>query len=181
MNWLLWIDLETTGLDVQSCHILQIACILTDFKTSIFHSLPEINIKTNDDVLQNMDSWCQNQHTNSGLIEKVNNSKTTILEAQRDIINFLIEITKDEDIIYVAGNSVHFDKKFIDYHLPILSKKLDYRIIDVSSIALICKNLNEELYNQRPIKKYLHTAESDLLESIMEYRFYKEYFLKIKN
>lgn len=178
MNWLLWIDLETTGLDVQSCHILQIACILTDFNTSIFHSLPEINIKTNEQILKDMDSWCQNQHNNSGLIEKVKKSETTILDAENQIIKFLENHTKNEDTIYIAGNSVHFDKKFIDYHLSTLSKKLDYRIIDVSSIALICKNLNQEVYNQRPIKRYLHTAESDLLESIMEYRYYKEYFVR---
>lgn len=176
MEWLLWIDLETSGLDVNNCYILQIASILTDFNVHELFKLPEMTIKINSEKLDNMDPWCKEQHTQSGLIKKVKESKISLLDVENEIINFLNSKTSDQDIIYIAGNSVHFDKKFIDFHLPKLSKKLSYRIIDVSSIALVCKNLNPRVYDKRPVKTYLHTAESDLLESINEYNFYKQYF-----
>jgi oligoribonuclease len=178
MNWLLWVDLETSGLDPNTCNILQIACILSDFESENLYELPEISISTENLILDNMDPWCQTQHTKSGLVKKVQQSQISLNQAEQTITSFIEKSVKETDNVYIAGNSVHFDKKFIDVYMPLLSQKLNYRIIDVSSIALICKELNPKLYEQRPIKTYLHTSQSDLLESIMEYKFYKEFFLK---
>lgn len=178
MELLLWIDIETTGLNVEFDCILQIACVLTDFQIKKIISLPEITIKCEDSILSEMDPWCKQQHSTSGLIEKVKQSIISLKQAESEIIKFLKKNTNEEDVLYIAGNSVHFDKKFIDYWMPNLSKVMSHRIVDVTSIALLCKNTNEEVYNQRPIKRYMHTAKDDIEESISEYKYYKEYFLK---
>ena len=80
--------------------------------------------------------------------------------------------------IYLAGNSVHFDKSFINQYMKNLSDKISYRIVDVSSFSIICKNLDVDIYDKRPLKKYKHTALSDIWESINEYQYYLNNFIK---
>ena len=176
-DWLVWIDIETTGLDPQTCKIIQISCMLSDFNVSTLLKFPEINIFCEDDFLSLMDDWCKQTHTESGLIDKVKNSDITMQAAEEKILRFIDTYTRNEHNLYIAGNSVHFDKKFIDHWMPNLSKRLNYRIVDVTSIALLCKILNKGIYDTRPEKKYLHTSEADILESIEEYRYYKTFFL----
>lgn len=174
---LVWIDIETTGLDVETCKIIQISCMLSDFNVTTLIRKEEINIFCEDDILNVMDNWCNKTHTDSGLLEKVKNSNITLEKAEEMILQFINLYTKKDDNLYITGNSVHFDKKFIDYWMPKLSKRLNHRIIDVSSIALLCKALNKEIYDLRPVKQYAHTAENDILETIEEYRYYKRHFL----
>ena len=172
MDWLLWVDLETSGLDVNNCHILQIAYVLTNYNLTLCLPCKEINIKTEDYQLENMDNWCKQQHTNSGLITKIKDSNISLSKAEDEIIKFLNKNVNKTDTLTIAGNSVHFDKKFIDVHMKKLSERLSYRIIDVSSFSLICKSLNNNVYKNKPVKKYEHTAQQDILESIDEYRYY---------
>jgi oligoribonuclease len=174
---LVWIDIETTGLDVERCKIIQISCMLSDFNATTIIRKEEINIFCEDDILCLMDDWCKQTHTESGLIEKVKTSNITLQQAEESLLEFINRYTKDDIILYIAGNSVHFDKKFIDHSFPTLSKRLNHRIIDITSIALLCKALNKEIYDNRPVKQYTHTAENDILETIEEYRYYKRYFL----
>lgn len=176
-DWLVWIDIETTGLDTNTCKIIQISCMLSDFNVTTLLKIPEINIFCEDDVLCLMDDWCKRTHTESGLIEKVKNSNITTREAEEMIMRFIQTYTKPEDNLYIAGNSVHFDKKFIDVWMPKLSERLNYRIVDITSIALLCKTLNRHVYDARPVKRYSHTSEDDILESIEEYNYYRRTFL----
>ena len=41
-----------------------------------------------------------------------------------------------------SQNSVNFDKNFIDKYMPKISEYLHYRILDVSSIAILFNNTN---------------------------------------
>lgn len=172
MIWLLWTDIETTGLDEKKDEILQIACVLTDMSLSIEHVFPETNLSCSKKVLDNMDTWCKEHHGKSGLTQKVENSQISLGDAENSIVGFVNHHASVNDVIYIAGNSVHFDKRFIDKYMPKLSKRLSYKILDVSSIALMFDNLVSGLKSRKPTKLYLHTAQADILESIEEYKFY---------
>lgn len=56
--------------------------------------------------------------------------------------------------------------------MPNLDKFLHYRIVDVSSVRLLCENLNPTLFKQKPKKKLNHRALDDIIESIEELKFY---------
>lgn len=177
MDWLLWVDIETSGLNVENDYILQLACILTNFKDTVIHYKQEFTFGHDKFILDNMSEWCQKQHAESGLIERVLESTLQLQEAEKQILmNMNLHLTI-RDKLYLAGNSVHFDKKFIDKHMPVLSSRLSHRIIDVSTVAILCKNLAPEIYEFRPTKMHCHTAMQDILESMNEYRYYRTCFI----
>lgn len=172
MEWLLWIDIETTGLDIEKSKIIQIACVLTNFDLSIENIIPEITINCEESDLLLMDEWCKNQHSKSGLLDKVKTSKININQAEETILTILNQNVSIKDKIYIAGNSVHFDKKFIDFYMPKLSKFLSYRIVDVSSFSIVYRNIFPKMHSNRPLKKLCHTAQQDIFESMEEYKYY---------
>jgi len=51
---------------------------------------------------------------------------------------------------------------------------LHYRIVDVSSIAEVCRRWCPDLARKAPKKERLHTALADIKESIEELRYYKK-------
>lgn len=175
MDWLLWIDIETTGLDAHKDNILQIACMLTNFENDTIHYKLEYTIKQDQQTLDDMNEWCKKQHTESGLTERVINSTLRLIDAEKHIILCLNQHMTVRDTLYIAGSSVHFDKKFIDQHMPDLSSRLSHRIIDVSTLAILCKHLAPDIYEGRPVKKHEHTAMQDILETLEEYNYYKPY------
>lgn len=52
---------------------------------------------------------------------------------------------------------------------------LHYRIIDVSTMRELCRRWNTKLYESLPPKKLKHRALSDIRESIIEARYFKQY------
>jgi oligoribonuclease len=175
---LLWIDLETTGLDPEKCEILELAVILSDFSTKNLYFQYEFQIHYDLNNLK-LDNWCKIQHEKSGLLSKVEKSKLSLNWVEDFILNELSIIINNETKIYISGNSVHFDKSFIKIHMKKLYNILSHRILDVSSLAIVYKNLNIEYYNKAPVKKYKHTALDDIIESINEYRHYIKFIKEI--
>jgi len=182
-EYLLWIDIETSGLDYKTQHILELAYVLTDFDVKNIYSENNYVIKPQvsyELLISKMDQWCINQHTNSGLLQKVKASNYTLLDVENNILEILNKNIDKDSVIYLAGNSVHFDKLFIDIYMKNLSFRISHRILDVSSFAIACKHLNVEKFEKKPLKKYKHTALSDIWESINEYCYYVENFLETK-
>ena len=177
MDWLLWTDIETTGLDLDNCKLIQIACVLTNTTLDIEYILGEITIKCDDKYLESMDDWCKNTHCKSGLTEKVRLSNISIEDAEKQIIIWLNAYISIKDTVNLAGNSIHFDKSFLVKYMPNLISRLNYRVIDVSSFSILCKSYNNIIYKNKPIKQNNHTALSDILESIGELKYYQKKFL----
>ncbi|PSN36513.1 hypothetical protein C0J52_05051 [Blattella germanica] len=88
---LVWIDLEMTGLDVEKDQILEIACLVTDATLNSVVEGPDVIIHQPDSVLASMNDWCLEHHAKSGLTEASRKSKTSLLEAEQKVINFLKE------------------------------------------------------------------------------------------
>jgi len=59
---LIWVDLEMSGLDVDKEEILEMTCIITDANLKILAESPDLVIHQSDEVLNSMDSWCQEHH-----------------------------------------------------------------------------------------------------------------------
>lgn len=172
MEWLLWLDLETSGLDSDTSDILQVAFALTNFDLSITHGFHEYTIYQDKSIIDNMDPWCRDQHMKSGLLDHVFKSEHSIIDAENAILRLLNSEKAVKDTVYIAGNSVHFDKKFVDRYMKRLSKMLSYRIVDVSTLSIIFKNTQSDIYLNKPHKRFLHTALSDIEESVNEYSYY---------
>lgn len=177
-NRLIWIDLEMTGLDPAKDKILEIATIITDDELNIIAEGPNLVIHQPNEVLAEMNEWCQIQHNKTGLVQAVQASEISQEEAEQLTLEFLHEYC-DENSTAMCGNSVWQDKLFLQQHMPDLAKFFHYRILDVSSIKLV---INRWTKKYKLFKKVeCHRASDDIKESISELKFYKEKFFKLQD
>ena len=170
---LIWIDLEMTGLNYNQDVILEIATIITDEKLNIIAEGPNLVIYHSDDVLDNMDPWCIEHHAKTGLTQAIKDSHVSMEEAEQLTLDFISQYCEPKTSP-LCGNSVWFDKIFLNKDMPELAQFFHYRIVDVSSFKTILS-----VWNQKPVvfpKNKTHRALDDIKESIAELRFYKQFF-----
>ena len=86
---LIWIDLEMTGLNPETDHIIEIATLVTDSELNILATGPELIIHQPKSVRDQMNDWCIQHHGESGLTQKVLSSKISLRDAEEQTVNFL--------------------------------------------------------------------------------------------
>uniref|UniRef100_T1J6N0 Probable oligoribonuclease n=1 Tax=Strigamia maritima TaxID=126957 RepID=T1J6N0_STRMM len=134
----IWIDLEMTGLDIDECHIIEAACIVTDGNLEIVAEGPNLIINQSEEILNSMQEWCITVHGKSGLTEACRKSTINLQAAEMLLLSFVRQHTPPGKCP-LAGNSIHVDRMFLCKYMPELMKHIHYRIIDVSSIKELCK------------------------------------------
>jgi oligoribonuclease len=171
MQKFFFIDLETTGLDSNKDKILEVACAITDNKLNEIESYSAVPRHLISSL--SMDSWCLDTHTKSGLLEEVAKSTVSLSEIEADLEKIVRRHFPTSRPCF-AGNSVHFDKKFMEAHMPNLMKRFHYRIIDVSSFMLALSIYHgTEIQKDRPTA---HRALPDIKDSIHYLKTYMERF-----
>lgn len=145
----------------------------TDSSTSRAVQGPNLAIHQSDDVLNTMNSWCIEHHGASGLTDRVRNSTVSMQDAEEQVLSFVRNYVPEPKVALLAGNSVHVDLAFLRQCMPRLVDHLHFRIVDVSSIAEVCRRWCPEIAKAAPRKERLHTALADIKESIQELRYYK--------
>jgi oligoribonuclease len=172
---LIWIDLEMTGLDPAQHVPLEIASLVTDGQLNILAEGPALAIYQPEENLTNMHTWVLEQHTKSGLLERVRASTVTLEQAQEQTLFFLREFC-EPDTSPLCGNSIWNDRAFLQTYMPKIAKFLYYRMIDVTSF----KEVVARWYPDSPHKEYKkedkHRALDDIRESVAELRHFRKYF-----
>ncbi|WP_165679778.1 oligoribonuclease, partial [Metapseudomonas otitidis] len=79
---LIWIDLEMTGLDPDNDVIIEMATIVTDSHLNVLAEGPVLAIHQSDEILAGMDEWNTRQHGQSGLTQRVRESRISLAEAE---------------------------------------------------------------------------------------------------
>lgn len=174
---LIWIDLEMTGLDTQNDDIIEIATIITDDNLNVLAEGPVYAIKVSDVQLNQMDEWNKNQHSHSGLIDRVRRSHVTLAQAQTDTIAFLQKWV-DKGVSPMCGNSICQDRRFLARQMPELEAYFHYRNLDVSSVKELCYRWRPDVASGYQ-KGGSHLALDDIRDSIRELKHYKEHFFKL--
>ena len=173
---LVWVDLETTGIDDRNCKILEIAAIVTDKDLNIVEEGTNLVIHQPDDVLANMDPWCVEQHGTSGLTEASRRSEVSMAQAEEATLTFVHTYCL-RGRAPLCGSSIGFDRRFIVHHMPRLNAYLNYRNVDVSTL----KELVDRWYPgvvEKLEKESTHRALDDIRESIEELRRYRRAVFK---
>lgn len=165
---LLWIDLEMTGLDVDSDRIIEVACEVTDFGFKTLASYEAVIAQT-EETLNKMNDWSTVQHQASGLTERIRKSGRDEKTVASELVGFIKAQFGNEPAV-LAGNSIHNDRAFIKKHWPEVDGLLHYRMLDVSSFKI----LMQSKYNVKFAKKEVHRAFDDIQASIAELQYYLE-------
>ena len=164
---LLWIDLEMTGLEPDKDKILEVAAIATDMQLNPIATYEAV-VKVDDKLIKSRmvgDFWEKNSKTRDALIPQ-NETGKSVKEAEKELLDFI-----DKNFgktIYLAGNSIHQDRKFIEREMPELNKRLHYRMLDVSAWKIYFENA----LNYYVTKAENHRALDDIRGSIEELKCY---------
>ena len=138
---LIWVDLETTGLDPSTDDVLEIAAVVTDTglvggddQRDVFHAL----VSWDGDVEQ-LDEWVRNTHTETGLLGEVTggcDGSVPLERADHLMSTWLNEVAERHQStkLTLAGSTPSFDMSFIERHLPVVRQQLHYRLFDVSTL-----------------------------------------------
>lgn len=169
-KYLIWIDLEMTGLNPKVDCIIEIATLVTDNNLNIIAEGPELAIHQSDSVLANMNEWCIEQHGKSGLTQRVRESKISTAQAEQQTMEFLKQYLKPGESP-MCGNSVHQDRRFLYQYMPDLVEFFHYRNLDVSTLKELSSRWG---YQAKFEKESNHLAMDDIKASIEELQFYRD-------
>jgi len=176
--YLVWLDMEMTGLDPEKEKIIEVATIITDSELAVVAEGPNLVVRQSAAALNRMDNWNKKQHGGSGLIAAVRKSKVSVKDAEAKTLEFLKKYCV-EGKSPLCGNSVHHDKRFIIKYMPKLAKFLHYRIVDVSTVKELTKRWYSDKKNKKlPKKNASHRALDDVRESIEELKHLRKHFFK---
>jgi oligoribonuclease len=176
-NNLVWIDLEMTGLDTQADRIIEIATIVTDARLNILAEGPVLAIHQPDTVLAAMDAWNTNQHTGSGLTQRVRESRLDEEQAERLTLAFLSDYVP-ANASPMCGNSICQDRRFLARCMPDLERFFHYRNLDVSTLKELARRWAPEVAKGF-VKQSTHLALDDVRDSIRELQYYREQLFKL--
>lgn len=173
---LIWIDLEMTGLEPEHDVIIEMATIVTDSDLNILATGPVIAVHQSDALLAGMDEWNTRTHGESGLTQRVRDSKISASEAEAQTIAFLEQwVPKGKSPI--CGNSIGQDRRFLCRYMPTLEAFFHYRNLDVSTLKILAERWAPQI-KEGFQKKGTHQALDDIRESIAELQYYREHFIK---
>jgi len=171
---LLWIDLEMTGLEPEKDRILEVAAIATGWDFEVLEDKDgqkaELTavVKVPEALMRERmvgEFWEKNAESRQGLMAQ-NASGESAAVVQQKLLEFIDKWFGEEVIL--AGNSIHQDRKFIDREWPEVSKRLHYRMLDVSAWKVVF----EGKLGKKFVKREAHRALDDIQGSIEELKWY---------
>lgn len=176
---LIWLDLETTGLDPREGEILEIAVFATDLAGNEVQSpLEQVFTHVREDILVQMDDYVLDMHLGSGLLEKVwadtrgpyyDSTRHSPARRQRDaawrsVEGWFNRLPGRPKNRHLAGNSIHFDRGWLAAKKPDLLRMVSHRMLDVSSFLIVDPQKRPEGAQVE------HRALADARQSFKTYR-----------
>lgn len=172
-EYIVWIDCEMTGLDVEKDELCEIAVVVTDQELVAQDAGLQIVIKPSDAAMENMGEFVTRMHRESGLLEEIPSGESAEA-AEAKVMEYLQQWIAQPRTAPLAGNSIGTDRMFLNRYMPKLDSFLHYRNIDVSSIKELTRRWYPRVYFQLPKKNGGHRALADIKESIQELRYYRK-------
>jgi len=167
-----------TGLDPESDTIIEIATIVTDKDLNTIEEGPSIAISQPAIIIDGMDEWNTEHHTNSGLVNRIFDSEYTMRMAEVATIDFLKNHV-EPGISPMCGNTICQDRRFLCNYMPELEEFFHYRHIDVTTLKELISRWSPEKVMRRDSESQ-HLALADIRDSIEELKYYREVFINVE-
>jgi oligoribonuclease len=185
-------DLETTGLVAAKCAVLEVAVVVTDdelrkhacFERVIYHHqspyLSLVDISSDEQVqsassVTGIDPVVIKMHGGTGLWSASAASPFRLESVDADLAAFLDLHARGAQL---AGNTINFDRAFMQVHLPQAHAVLHYRNFDCSTLNEFARRFCLDVYDRRPkLDKVAHRSMTDALDSLSLARYYRDHLV----
>lgn len=172
-----WIDTETGGLDEGKDNLYEVAALVTDRNLNIldpngFQMVVHYPKEKVAALRSAAFPVVQEMHDKTGLWDRLP-SGSPLEEVDAKLHEYVSQFS-EPGVSWLGGNSITLDRNFLRANLPQSFGHLSYRSFDVTTIAGVAKAWYGLTYE----KQLLHSAFSDITESIAELRFYRENIFK---
>ncbi|MGE5299223.1 MAG: oligoribonuclease [Acidobacteriota bacterium] len=168
-KYILWMDLEMTGLDPVLDRILEVGAVITDWDFTEIARYEAVKKVGPNLVKKRMvgEFWDSYPAVRDALIAQNMTGKNG-RTVENELLEFINEHIGNEDKVLLAGNSIHQDRRFIENEWPQLNERLHYRMLDVTAWKVVF----EGKYKKKFAKPEAHRAIEDIRGSIMELKYY---------
>ena len=165
-----WLDLETTGLEPKRNSILEVAAIVTDGVGEKIGAIQQV-VQFFDPSPEYIHPDVMAMHTKNGLwLECASSIAHHPQEVEGFVLGWLLSHGCQQGRVHLAGNSVHFDLRFLLEQMPDLASLFHYRVLDMTSVRLWADSLNIA----PPKKSETHRALQDAQESLDAFHYYRD-------
>lgn len=184
---IIWIDLETTGDDPNTDHILEVGWMITDY-----YDIANVLDEGTGRVIQQV--WpvepmitvpaVMEMHTRSGLLDDLNNPdhhKVSLVAMEAEIVMAMQDLTLEDAegnpvTTWVLGGSgvSQLDAHFIRRHMPLLHAAMTYYYIDIGQVRRFLRDMVEFTMgpeasdHYRLVREIGHRAHDDIKAHHME-------------
>lgn len=169
-----WIDLETTGLDPRSGRILEVGLCPTTAslqRIGLLHSY--IGPMPSKEEIAGWPEPVRRMHV--GLVQDMMESELSTLEETDEFLEkfIILHMPDGKEQITLAGSSVHFDKSWLEVHLPKTADLCNYRLADISAVRTFLDRwapfFPDAVEALKPMKQ--HRVIPDIEDSLVLARF----------
>lgn len=152
-----WIDLETSGLDRERCHILEVGIVITDRKLV---ELARQSWLVKPVGVFYAEIGAMAMHDRAGLLAECEASGLMHGDVEDHACAFLIDWQANGSPMCGAG--VGFDRAFLSRNMPRLAEHFHYRNFDVSTFRVAAAIAGVDA----PAKREAHRALDDLEDAL---------------
>jgi len=180
-NYLLGVDLETTGVDFEHDFVLEIAAVALDERLNTLGRFGSLvtEAATYGHLEAQLDPKVREWHEKSGLLAEVRREyeraqrSTTPQLVEMRLLEFLRRMGMRPGEIMLIGYSVQFDKRMIERALPLFDWACSYQILEVGSGRRIFNLADFGL--KKPDAGAAHRASVDIEAAIDELRRLRDF------
>lgn len=183
LNNVIWLDLETSGLDPKECEILEISIAVAKAGDPLTIEKRYTAVLDCNSDPRTWDPFVLDMHSRNGLLVEAtkqrNDSKgpgggvPRLERVARTVLGYLP--ISGRAPYTLAGNSVHFDWGFLKVHMPAVAEKFSHRLLDVSACQLFCQSLGYVPTKAEPA----HRAEADVDSSIAQFARLQQFVRRV--
>ena len=186
---MVWVDIETTGDNLQQDHIIELAVGFSDEEGLLIPANPIINsapksfiglcpytITEENKVISNPYVW--DMHKKNNLINEHNSELMEFgsqpSKVEKDIIEYLGGL-KSLGQMTMCGLGIHFDRAFIRHNLPMLHACFNHKCFDLQTVYGLLNKIDPDV--SKEIKADVdkqnyddHRANRGVMHNIILYR-----------
>lgn len=166
---LLWLDLEFTGLNIEDDVVIEAGAIVTNAALDelatyqTFINYPRVHVLP---LLSRNPWWQERPEHQAVMLDGIKSATKSVETVGTELAEFAAEWCPSP--ITLAGNSIHNDRRWVRRDFSQLEKRLNYRMLDVSSLGILAENVLGIRFEG---KAESHRVLDDLRDSHAQLRF----------